>query len=467
MPESLLELELDAILQSSRDNIVVCDGEGRVLKANARCSEIYGTEPGYFLGKSVYQLEREGILRPSVTAQVIEQRAKVQTMQRSRSGRLVCATGIPVFDPTGALVRVVSSSYDLTEIELLREEYERLQARAQHPNGERAAENGTQEIGGIVFRSRAMRELVLLVQRVADSDATVLFLGESGVGKTALARFLHDSSRRRRGRFVALNCGAVPEALFESEMFGYEAGAFTGARRSGKPGLIELANGGTLFLDEIGDLPLPMQGKLLKVLEDRCILRVGGSSERQVDLRIVASTNRELKTLIAQGQFRTDLYYRLSVFPVAVPALRARRDDIPVLTSHYLSELNARYAGKKSLTPGALAQLLEDPWPGNIRELKNILERRWLSTPGDRIDLGASSDGPATATAITADQGPHPANLSSALEQLERRLLAEARRHCRTTYEIADYLGISQPSVVRKLRKHGFASAPEQGSRPT
>lgn len=457
MPLSLLELELDAVLQSSRDNIVICDGTGLILKANDHCGEIYGTEPGYFLGKTVYQLEQEGILQPSVSARVIKEHTQVRIMQRSCTGRLVLATGIPVFDDQGQLVRVVSSSYDLTEIELLRVEYERLQSQSQQPCSD--AEDVTEEVGGLVFRSRSMRQLVALVRRVALTDATVLFLGESGVGKTALARFLHDTSRRRGARFVALNCSAIPEALFESEMFGYEPGAFTGASRSGKPGLIELAHGGTLFLDEIGDLPLAMQAKLLRVLEDRSILRIGSTGERQLDIRIVASTNRDLKALIDGGQFRADLYYRLSVFPVAVPPLRTRRDDIPLLATRCLADLNARYDGTKNLSPRTLGKLMQEPWFGNIRELKNTLERYWLSSTEDVIDLDAeASNQGRTPNDSSLEAG---GNLGAALEQLERSMLVAARENCRTTYEIADYLGISQPSVVRKLRKYGLPSSAE------
>ncbi len=464
-PPSVLERELDVILQTSVDNFLVADGAGTVLRANANCYAIYGTEPGALLGRSVFDLEREGVFSPSVTAMVLKTGNKAQVMQTTRTGRLVLATGIPVLDDGGRLVRVISSSYDLTEIELLRAEYKDLQARTVGvaspplPDGAAAARG----LDDLVYRSEAMREVVALILRIARTDVSVLFLGETGVGKTELARFLHLNSSRAGGRFVALNCSTVPEPLFEAQLFGYEAGAFTGADRQGKTGLIEMADKGTLFLDEIGELPLAVQAKLLTVLEDRRLRRVGATSERSIDFRILASSNRNLKDLVDQGAFRADLYYRLSVFPITVPPLRLRAADIEPLASFLLRRLNTQYGQSKRLTAEALRRLLNHPWPGNIRELKNVLERLWLSSPGEDLatpPVGgeASSVAAQPAAAMAAPAALDTLPLKDALARLERDVLLAVRQRCKTTYEMADRLGISQPSVVRKLKRHGIDS---------
>jgi DNA-binding NtrC family response regulator len=237
----------------------------------------------------------------------------------------------------------------------------------------------------IVGEAASMKQLSLAVQRAASTDATVLIEGESGTGKELFARAVHALSERANGPFVAINCAAIPEGLLEAELFGYERGAFTGATQR-KLGKFEVANRGTLFLDEIGELPMTLQGKILRALEERTLDRLGGTSSIRIDVRIVAATNRQLKQAVAARQFREDLYFRLSVFPITVPPLRERPEDIPILARHFI-EKDCRNQGRKVLTlsPTALDALREYPWPGNVRELQNCLERAVILSEGDTI----------------------------------------------------------------------------------
>jgi transcriptional regulator with PAS, ATPase and Fis domain len=293
-------------------------------------------------------------------------------------------------------------------------------------------------------------------------------LGESGVGKTAFAQLAHHLSSRRGGPFIEVNCSAIPENLFESEMFGYAPGSFTGASRQGKPGLIEQAHRGTLFLDEVGDLPLAMQVKLLKVLQDGKVTRIGSTEPRVLDFRLISATNQPLQQRVESGHFRLDLYYRLNVVPVTIAPLRERPEDIAPLLEQVLGKLNARYQQHKVLDSRARHQLIHYAWPGNVRELENVLERSYVASPGTVIHYdgpdpvhraGGTAPAPSLMSAQSAsdlDSGGDFSSLPEALDAFERQLLQQALKRCNTTYELADYLGISQPTVFRRLRKHGL-----------
>ncbi|WP_027410026.1 sigma-54 interaction domain-containing protein [Anoxybacteroides tepidamans] len=453
----VLELELCAILKSSSDNIVITDGNGVVLRASPNCLYIYGKEVSYLIGKTVYQLEKEHIFSPSVTARVLKEKKEVQIMQQTATGRVVMATGVPVFDKEHHIVRVISFSHDLTELERLKEDYEKLRRQMEHYQ----IEMEELKPENIIIQSKAMHRIWKLVYRVAQSDATVLFLGESGVGKNVFARALHQNSSRRNEPFIEVNCSAIPESLFESEMFGYEKGSFTGAQKTGKPGLIELADKGTLFLDEIGELPLSMQAKLLKVLQEKKVTRVGGIKERIVDFRLIASTNQNLEEMVRKGLFRQDLFYRLHVIPIYVPSLRERKEDIFMLAQYFLEKFNQKYHTDKYFHPSIVDHLVQYDWPGNVRELENMMERLVITSETKAIypeylpfSIQKHPESP------RANQSLHkePMTLKEAVEQVEREWLLRAAEQCKTTYEMAEYLGMSQPTVVRKLKKYRIDS---------
>ncbi|MCW2240936.1 PEP-CTERM-box response regulator transcription factor [Azospirillum canadense] len=321
-------------------------------------------------------------------------------------------------------------------------------------------------LSGIVTASAAMRQACRTVEKVAPTDVNVLLLGESGTGKELFARATHELSRRTRKPFIALNCAAIPETLLESELFGHERGAFTGAVRQVK-GKVELASGGTLFLDEIGDMPASIQAKLLRFLQDRRIERLGGRESIAVDVRVISATNRDLEAAIKQGQFREDLYFRLLGIGVHIPPLRERDDD-PIVLANYFTERFCREQGRPRLrfTPDAVAALRRHAWPGNVRELENRMQRAVVLADGTGItaeDLGL-------AMAPTAESGPR--TLRAARDAAERAALQDALLMARGNLsEAAKLLGISRPTIYSLLKEHGVdqadAEAPKDATRVT
>jgi PAS domain S-box-containing protein len=455
------------IVETANDHFFIVDGAGRVLDVSPGAAAVYGMARERLIGSTVQRLEAEGVLRPSISLEVLRTGKSTQLMQVTGTGRRVIAEAHPVY-VDGRLERIVSRSRDLTDLQLLQDEYALLQKRfSEHlkrSQGGGGAEEGQldETLDSLKVRSEVMRELALLLKRVAPSDATVLMLGESGVGKTAFARQLHRWSRRSEGPFVEVNCGAIPENLFESEMFGYQPGAFSGAARQGKAGLLEQAQCGTLFLDEIGELPLLMQTKLLKVIQDGSVTRLGDTRQRRVDFRLVVATNQDLARRVETGAFRLDLYYRLNVIPVTLPPLRERREDIPALVEACLERLNQRYGQRKLLHGSVWSELMGGDWPGNVRELENWLERAWFSSAGDLIHSPMPGDtvgAPPMSPPATASTHPELAvdeGLPAYLARAECGVLQALCRTLPSTYAIAERLGISQPSVVRKLKRHGL-----------
>ena len=269
-----------------------------------------------------------------------------------------------------------------------------------------------------------MRAIRSIVESIADTDTTVLIRGESGVGKDLIARAVHAASARRQGPFVKVNCAAIPQELLESELFGHEKGAFTGAHRR-KPGQFEYANQGTIYLDEIGELPLALQAKLLHVLQDFRFSRVGGHAPIDVDARVIAATNRRLEEAMARGEFREDLYYRLNVVEIQVPPLRERREEIPALVTWFLAKFNSQYGRHKTLAPETLTRLSEHPWSGNIRELENIIRRMVVLADGER-DFAAQAS---RVNPLRAVPSQPAASVTESLREIARRGAREAERH--------------------------------------
>jgi len=269
-----------------------------------------------------------------------------------------------------------------------------------------------------------MRAIRSIIESIADTDTTVLIRGESGVGKDLIARAVHFASARGKGPFVKVNCAAIPQELLESELFGHEKGAFTGAYRR-KPGQFEFANQGTIYLDEIGELPLALQAKLLHVLQDFQFSRVGGHAPIDVDARVIAATNRSLEEAMARGEFREDLYYRLNVVEIQVPPLRERREEIPALVTYFLHKFNAQYGRQKSLSPETLARLTEQPWSGNVRELENIIRRMVVLADGERdFEAQVARLRPVRSVAASPKQ-----SVTESLREIARRGAREAERH--------------------------------------
>ena len=460
---------LQTIIETANDHFFIVSGDGQILDISPGAEAVYGVSREELLSSSVQQLQAAGVLKPSITMEVMRTRQPAQLMQITGTGRRVIAEAYPVF-VNGTLERIISRSRDLTDLQLLQDEYALLQKRfSEHLKRSHAAPDAEEQalddaLDNLQVRSHVMREIALLLKRVAPSDANVLMLGESGVGKTALAKQLHRWSQRCDGPFIEVNCAAIPENLFESEMFGYQPGAFSGAARQGKAGLLEQAEGGTLFLDEIGELPLLMQTKLLKFIQYGSLTRLGDTRSRRVDFRLVVATNQDLGKQVEAGLFRLDLYYRLNVIPVTLPPLRERREDIPDLVEACLQRLNQRYGRQKILGNQVWSTLMGSDWPGNVRELENWLERAWLSSPTDQIEVPATQAYTEQHTHSLANVSASPLaaplasgeSLKEYLERLERDALQTLCHTLPSTYAIAKRLGISQSSVVRRLQRYGI-----------
>ncbi len=299
----------------------------------------------------------------------------------------------------------------------------------------------------IVTCSQNMSDLIDLALRVAGTDSTILLTGESGVGKSLLAKIIHRASERKNKPLLQINCAAIPESLLEAELFGYEPGAFTGADRKGKAGLFEQADGGTIFLDEITEIPLHLQSKLLGVIQDKAFHKIGGRGEKSVDVRIIAATNRDLAAQVALGRFREDLYYRLNVVPVQIPPLRERREDIPLLIRYFTDHYNRRYNSYKRFADKLIEEMTSMPWKGNIRELENVIERMIVTSTANEINSLGQYDGKAKA------EGGESKTLVDLLHDYEDTLLIQAQKEYGSTRKIAARLGLSQATVARKLKR--------------
>lgn len=451
--------ELDAVIESSYDGIAVTDGQGNVLKVNQAYARLAGFNIQSVLGKNTAELIREGVISDSATLQALKEGKPVSIIQKTRDGRVLLVTGNPIFsEHSDHITRVVVNCRDLTELNQLKLQLGEVVELKERYYSELEALRAQQlEVGSIVARSGEMRKIMELVARIATVDSNVLILGESGVGKEVVAKTIHKLSPRDRGPFIRINCGAIPENLLESELFGYEEGAFSGAKKAGKPGMFELAHGGTLFLDEVGDLPANLQVKLLSVIQEREVIRVGGTKAVQVDIRLIAATNKDLEGMVKQGDFRADLYYRLKVVPVIIPPLRRRKEDIIPLLLCFLDKLNAKYGLSKVMSPEIVDIFLGYSWPGNVRELENIIERLVVVTPEDVISpehLPGEFQREADLSALRPDsqcyeeEGTNP--------QPEEVKMRELYRQHRSTRKVAEILGINQSTVVRRLRKYNI-----------
>ena len=455
-----LTRELDAIIQSSSDGLFVCDGTGRIIHMNPASARINHASPEKVVGRNYLDAARDGyVILPSAALEAIKKREVVSLLQKNRYGLKLISTATPVFDDHGKVIRVVVSERDITEIDRLQRELEEQQAigdQFRHQVLELQQEYLDSQ--PVIARSPVMIKALNQALKLSEVDSTVLLLGESGVGKGLIADLIHRHSRRSGHPLIKINCGAIPETLIEAELFGYERGAFTGAVSS-KPGHLELADGGTLFLDEVAELPLASQVKLLRFMEDGQVTRLGGTHSRKVDVRIIAATNRDLERRVEEKLFRLDLYYRLSVIPMTIPALRERRECVLPLIRSFVDSFAERAAKPKRLTRAAIDRLVNYPFPGNVRELMNICERLVVMTDTEVIDVSdlpravvMGSDDEYSAATIN---WPDIMSMGQIIESVERAVLIEASKSCRSQQEIAAALDMSQPTVARKLQKYG------------
>lgn len=448
-----LNRELDAIIENSYDGIYITDNKGVTWKTNSAIERITGIPKEYYIGKDVNALIKRGILESSVTHKVVKQRRTISLVQKNYAGKETLITGTPVFNEGGDVDKVVTNIRDLSDLNELQAELSKVnKLNDKYKEEINRLKNKPDQLNEIIVNSNQMKVIYETAERVANIDATVLILGETGVGKDVLAKHIFDNSiRSKEGDFIKINCGAIPPDLLESELFGYESGAFTGASRNGKPGMFEMAHKGMLFLDEVGELPLALQVKLLRVLQEGEIQRIGGTKPKKVDVRIMAATNRNLLNMIAQGDFREDLYYRLNVIPLTIPPLKDRRDDILALTQLFLKQANDRYKMTKQLDYELKNFFYAYNWPGNIRELANLIERLVVTTPNQIIN---EENLPAEYLESNNTTINSVVSLKRAVEMAEEKVLSHAVEKYGSTYDIAKALETSQPTIVRKLKKY-------------
>lgn len=427
-------------MDNCTDSFHVTDQDGTILFINKTFERRSKFSKDDIIGKSVKDMEKTGIYRPSAVRIALKEQRQL-TMVQSGPGGDAIVTATPIKDREGNLILCVSNARFIDELSLLDKYYNHKSNASQSDYQEKK----------LVSEDEAMIKLYDFAKQIAGADSSVLITGETGTGKSMIARYIHSSSLRSEKKFIELNCAAIPENLMESELFGYESGAFTGAKKGGKPGLFELAEGGTLFLDEIGDMPLNLQAKLLHAIQNRTITRIGGTIEKTIDVRIITATNKDLEKLVEEGLFRNDLYYRINVVPLHMPALRERKKDIQVLGRAFLALFNERYSRETAITDEAMEVLSSYRWPGNIRELENMMERLVVTS---RTGVIAETDLPHNVRIMTDVMREDIVinkliPLKEALEKVEKQLVQMAFNEHQTTYRAAQALGISQSGARR------------------
>jgi len=450
--------QLDTIIESSYDGISLADGDGKLLRVNTSWEKITGLRAKEVIGRNMADLEKEGYISEAIPLLVLKHRGVVTKPSRVlSSGRDVLVTGTPIFDENGKIALVVTNVRDMTDLNRLNEQLEKSKKLAKEYYSKLTKlRKELDNSGEIVAVSKQMRDVVDLALRVAKVDASVLIQGETGVGKEVVARLIHARSpRAKKGLFVKIDCGAIPENLLESELFGYEKGAFTGARDQGKKGRLELAEGGTLFLDEIEALSLNLQVKLLSAVQDLEIMPIGGTNPKKINTRIIAASNRDLRQMVGENSFREDLFFRLNVVPVYIAPLRERKEDILPLVNAYLRKCNLKYERNKRFSRPVIDCLQEYQWTGNVRELANLVEQLVVVTYEEEVIL---DDLPRhIRTGVRADlssfylQGN--SSLKEAVLDFQSRLIKEAVEKFGSARKAAEFLKVDHSTVTRKMKR--------------
>lgn len=460
--EEELEL-LRAALELSEVGFTLSDHNGVVLRVNPSQIRITGHDPRKTVGRSMLDIQTEN-RNQSATMKVLETKAPAIIDQVLPSGKSYLVYGRPYFDTDGNLKYVICNLVDSTEHNYMRQELE----NAKHSNAElEKTVSALQEIVDmnnlIVYSSKSMHRLISLCDKVASFDSTILISGQSGVGKEVIADYIQRRSNRVGSKYIKINCAAIPENLLESELFGYEPGAFTNARSQGKKGILEIADGGTVLLDEVGELPLHLQTKMLRVIQEGEFYHVGGTVPLYTDVRILAATNSDLDEMINEGTFRKDLYYRLSVIQIKIPSLSERREDIPLLTRHFLTRFNAKYNLHKEMTNQATDYLMHRDYEGNVRDLQNVIERIILLAPRDIIGIQDIEMALNTDFSLNNDDLPGEteetfSTLKSLVANYEKELLQRYWFQYGSASKIAEVLRTNQPTISRKLHSYGIIS---------
>ncbi|WP_319550099.1 sigma 54-interacting transcriptional regulator [Desulfogranum marinum] len=454
-----LSFHVENIFAALDDGFYITDPEGMTLHVNPMYEQLTGLSAPDLLGKNVSLLKEEGVFDEVVNPLVVKKQRPVTKVQVLQDGKRLILRGFPVFDDKGELAFVITMVRDVTLIGQMREQIlqQRKLISIYHDQIEHLS-TANKEVTGS-YEAPQIQKLTSLVKRVAATDATIILLGESGVGKDRYARMAHEHSPRKDEMFLKVDCGSISENLIEAELFGYVPGAFTGATNKGKLGHFEIANKGTVFLDEIGELPLPMQAKLLRVLQDHEVMPVGSSTPRKVDVRIIAATNRNLEEEVERGNFRADLFYRLRVAVVEIPPLREVPGMIPGLVNHFLERFGAKYSKDIICPDSTLNFFLTYRWPGNIRELENMIQSLVVTCEGHEILPENLS--PCMCAALDPHikkVGPSLADnsgksLKDIMIDMEKQVIQQALDKHGSVKKAAEALSINRTTLFRKMRQ--------------
>lgn len=444
--------EYNLILENCCADLFATDGRGKIIYANDDSVKVLCCPLEQLLEMDIYQLRAGGYVSYSMTDEVLRTRKQAMGTYFNKDGQEIACVSTPVFDENGDLCMVVTYSRQLDVLETFQKE---LRQEREKLKGYQAAMAMMDYHGEdqVVTHDPATRRVFASLEALARMESTIMLYGESGVGKEVAANFIRRHSARRDAVFVPVNCAAIPNELIESELFGYEKGAFTGALKEGRAGLFEIANGGTLFMDEVGELPLAAQAKLLRVLESGEFRRVGGSEIQKTDVRIIAATNRDLKHMVAEKTFRDDLYYRLNVVPITIPPLRERPEDLKALSYVFLAQFNRKHGKTRILSEQEIAELQTYRWPGNIRELRNVMERFVLTGEFTTWEKGASVQRTAQeATRVGLPTAQRP--LKQVMAELEEAYIQQAlEQNGGDVDRTAAVLQVSRSGLYKKIKK--------------
>lgn len=449
---------LEAIRTHYKESVFITDGEGNIIFINEAAAKRIGGPCDYFINKNVKQLIEEGYYENSSVLQVIETKKDSVATLTYKTNNSSVSQSYPILDSDGEVAMVVTNNMSIEH----NKEWEEIFVKEREANEKLRRELDYLRLKKhpkIINNSPAMKKIMQMVTAIAPTDSNIVIQGESGTGKDVMAQHIHECSSRANKSFISINCAAIPEQLLESELFGYEAGAFTGALAKGKIGLFEAAAGGTIFLDEIGDMALPLQSKLLRALENREIRRVGGVKNIPIDVRIICATNANLRKMVAEKKFREDLYYRLCVFLIDLPKLCERKDVIIPLAESFLETLNEKNGTNKVLSPIAVETMLNYTWPGNIRELRNVIERIYVVSHGNELMFTPfpaadfAPDENQKNLTVMDDFGQYN-NLKDYLDTMEQKYIKYVLDECNGVIgKTAEKLGIHRSVLYRKLHK--------------
>lgn len=441
------------ILNNPYGSIFITDSKGTIAFVNLGAEKLLGKKKNELIGTNVQKLLQEGFYDKSTVLECISKKQLVVGQLKAVHGKRFMAVSIPIINKEGKILATITNSLDNAIVS------DYMTALTKEQQKSRKYRETIQYLfdmdqisNQFIAESPCMKPIMMTAQRVAGTDCNVLILGESGTGKDVLSNYIHHHSLRAKEPFIPINCATIPADLLESELFGYEKGAFTGANDKGKMGILEMANHGTLFLDEVGEMPLPLQAKFLRILETGEVQRLGSTVIKKIDFRLIAATNRNLLEMVRNGTFRDDLYYRLNVVPVTLPPLRERPEDIKALANMFLARFNTKYNEKKKLSSVAVQYLQKYDWPGNIRELQNVIERYVITDMDISSLVQIKSENANDLADITKDTLFEFRDLKEYMREIEKSYIERAVAACDgKVSEAAKKLHVHRTLIYKKL----------------